>query len=59
MSKLEKMELLMQSASNANVLLDTIINGYGVRDMLECIFYGLSDADQEKFLDAAVQKVGV
>ncbi len=57
MSKLEKMGLIMQSENNAVVLLNTIINGYGVKDTLECIFYGLNVADQERFLDEVMGKL--
>lgn len=51
-------DALSSTASGARMLLETIIEDYGVQDFLQCIFYGLNETDQERFLEAAAQKAG-
>ncbi len=51
-------DTLSSTASGARMLLETIIEDYGVQDFLQCVFYGLNEADQERFLETAAQKAG-
>ncbi|HBV82621.1 MAG TPA: hypothetical protein DEB74_07460 [Lachnospiraceae bacterium] len=51
-------DALSSTASGARMLLETIIEDYGVQDFLQCIFYGLNETDQERFLEAAARKAG-
>lgn len=52
-------ETLCNTEAGAKLLVDAIIKDYGVKDLLQCIFFGFNEADQEKFLASAVQKAGV
>ncbi len=52
-------ETLCSTEAGARLLVDTIISNYGVKDFLQCVFFGFNEADQEKFLASAVQKAGV
>lgn len=52
-------ETLCSTEEGARLLVDTIISNYGVKDFLQCVFFGFNEADQEKFLASAVQKAGV
>lgn len=52
-------ETLCSTEAGARLLVDTIISDYGVKDFLQCVFFGFNEADQEKFLASAVQKAGV
>ncbi len=52
-------ETLCSTEAGAKLLVDTIISDYGVKDFLQCVFFGFNEADQEKFLASAAQKVGV
>ena len=52
-------ETLRSTEAGARLLVDTIISNYGVKDFLQCVFFGFNEADQEKFLASAVQKAGV
>lgn len=51
-------ETLCSTETGARLLVDTIISDYGVKDFLQCVFFGFNEADQEKFLASAVQKAG-
>lgn len=51
-------EMLCSTNVGARLLIETIIEEYGAQDFLECIFFGLNEADQEKFLSTAFQKAG-
>ncbi len=52
-------DTLSSTASGAMMLLETIIEDYGAQDFLQCVFFGLNEAEQERFLEAAAQKAGV
>ena len=52
-------ETFCSTEAGARLLVDTIISNYGVKDFLQCVFFGFNEADQEKFLASAVQKAGV
>lgn len=51
-------DTLSSTASGARLLLETIIEDYGTQDFLLCTFFGLNEADQERFLEVAAQKAG-
>lgn len=51
-------ETLSSTSYGARLLVETVIENYGVQDFLRCTFFGLNETDQERFLDAALQKVG-
>ncbi len=51
-------DVLSSTASGARMLLETIIEDYGAQDFLQCVFFGLNEADQERFLEATAQKAG-
>ncbi len=51
-------DTLSSTTSGARMLLETIIEDYGVQDFLQCVFYGFNETDQERFLEAAAQKSG-
>ena len=51
-------DTLSSTASGARMLLEAIIEDYGAQDFLQCIFFGLNEADQERFLEAAALKAG-
>ena len=51
-------DTLSSTASGAMMLLETIIEDYGAQDFLQCVFFGLNEAEQERFLEAAAQKAG-
>lgn len=42
----------------AKNLINTMIEDYGVIDFLQCVFFDFNQADQERFLTMASQKVG-
>lgn len=52
-------ETLCSTEAGAKLLVDTIIRDYGVRDFIQCVFWGFNEADQEKFLALAAQKADV
>ncbi len=58
MSKAEKMNRIMRKESNAILLLKIIVKDYGARDTVDCLYYNLNDADQDRFLNMALQEVG-
>jgi hypothetical protein len=58
MSRLEKIDKVMKSESCVKTLLDVIINDYGVRDVVDCLFYNLNTEDQNRFLDDTLSKAG-
>ncbi len=51
-------DVLSSTVSGARMLLETIIEDYGAQDFLQCVFFGLNEADQERFLSIAFEKVG-
>lgn len=51
-------EMLSRTNTGARLIIETIIEEYGEQDFLECIFFGLNEADQKKFLSTAFQKAG-
>ncbi len=55
MSRFEKMDKVMGSEKGAQALLKAIVDDYGVKDFLECVFYGLNDDSQERLLNIALQ----
>lgn len=52
-------ETLSSTEAGARLLVETIIKDYGVKDFLQCIFFGLNEVDQERLLVSAAQKAGV
>lgn len=50
---LDKLDWIMTSERSAKILLDIIVEEYGIRDMLDCMYYNLNETDQKKFLDVA------
>lgn len=50
-------ETLCSTETGARLLVDTIISDYGVKDFLQCVFFGLNEVDQERFLADVAQKV--
>lgn len=50
---LDKLDWIMTSERSAKILLDIIVDEYGIRDMLDCMYYNLNETDQKKFLDVA------
>lgn len=52
-------EGLCSTEAGARILIETIIRDYGVKDFLQCVFFGFNEADQERFLVDAAQKVGI
>ena len=50
---LDKLDWIMASERSARILLDVIVEKYGIRDMLDCMYYNLNETDQRKFLDVA------
>lgn len=51
-------EILCSTNAGARLLIETIIEEYGVQDFLQCIFLGLNEEAQERFLNTAFQKAG-
>lgn len=49
----------MASERSARILLDVIVEEYGIRNMLDCMYYNLNETDQRKFLDIAFTKANV
>jgi hypothetical protein len=58
MNRTEKMDRIMESECGARALLDVIVGDYGAPDVVDCLFYGLNTDDQDRLLDAALQKAG-
>ena len=50
---LDKLDWILASERSARILFDVIVEGYGIRDMLDCMYYNLNETDQKKFLDIA------
>lgn len=52
-------EVLCSTEAGARMLIETIVRDYGVKDFLQCVFFGLNEADQERFLVDVAQKAGI
>lgn len=52
-------ETLMNTTAGAKAILDSVIEGYGIADLVDCFFYDLNKQDQERFLAAAQEKMRV
>ena len=59
MKKEDVFEVLSSTEAGARLLIEAIIGDYGVQDFLQCVFWGLNEADQTRFLDSAIKKAGV
>jgi len=57
MSRLEKMDKIMENEQSAQTLLDIIVADYGVKEFLECVFFALNEQSQEHLLDMVLQAV--
>ena len=51
-------DLFSSTAAGARMLIETMIESYGEQDFLQCVFFGLNEADQETFLQTAMRKAG-
>lgn len=54
----ERFYLLSSTDEGASLLVKTIIEDYGVKDFLNCIFFDFNQEDQQRFLLTALQKAG-
>lgn len=50
-------DILVSTKEGAKAILDSVIEDYGVMDVVQCLFFGLNEADQDKFLLAAQRKM--
>lgn len=57
MSRLEKIDKILENEKNAKILLNIIITNYGLKDFLECVFFELNEESQEDLLNIALQAV--
>lgn len=57
MSRLDKINRVMESEQNVQTLLNVIVAEYGVKDFLECTFFALNEESQEYLLDVALQAI--
>lgn len=53
---LDKQDWIMTSERTAKILLDVIVEEYGIRDMLDCMYYNLNETDKRKFLNVAFKR---
>jgi len=58
MKREDVFEVLSSTENGARLLIETIIEDYGVQDFLQCVFWGLNEVDQTRLLDNAFQKAG-
>ena len=54
----ESFYLLSSTEEGAKLLIETIVEDYGVRDFLNCIFFDFNQEDQQRFLSTAFRKAG-
>ena len=52
-------DLFSSTTTGARILIETMIESYGEQDFLQCVFFGLNEADQETFLQTAMRKAGL
>ncbi len=54
----DNFEILSSTSDGARLLVETVIESYGVQDFLRCVFFGLNETDQAQFLSTALRKAG-